>query len=312
MESAMRAVLLIVLVTACGSAPAPAGDASSVKTGAATRKLPKRTADVTIVVTGERVTFNGVAIGNRPMVADLVAVLGKPDRTWDERGANKIHTWDRLGVLVYEPHDGRCISATFPYKPMERQSFNPTTLFGGSIVVDGKRLSPDVSLAKVKSWPGATTPYTERSVVFDRGDLHVFTIEDAEPLGRIDLVELGFWQSGEEPDVDQEPTAEGRIGVLEAECRAGDARMCTRLALVLQTGTGADQDFERAFGLAKQGCDGGDGFACTMLGNMYQAGTGTDASAAAAREAWQRACSLGDPGGCARAAATGSSSPRAR
>lgn len=273
------------------------------------RALPRTTRDVIVKITGGKIELNGVAISATPKVADVIAILGKPDRVWDQGGANKIHTWDTLGVLVYEPYDGRCISATFPYKPMG-QSFNPATMFGGSISLDGRPLTSKTALPSVKQWPGATTPYSSASVVFDRGDLHVFTLDERKPSGRIDLVELSFWQrgprrappdDGDDDDDDDRPAAPDRVGALALECRAGDARMCTRLALVYQTGHGVAKDPAAALAMAKLGCDGGDAFACTMAGNMYEAGRGASKSHADAVTAWKRACKLGDAVGCARA-----------
>lgn len=306
---------MLALVAACGgprsasaptAAPIPALPATSGTPAPAPARphvIPKQTADVHVTVTGLQVTINGIAVSNKPMVADFVAIFGKPDRTWDQGGANKVHTWDKIGLLVYEPYDGRCISATFPYKPMS-QSFNPATMFGGSIIVDGNKLTPATSLATVKKWPGATIPYSPSSVVFDKLDMHVFTMEESAPMGVIDLVELSFWQRGKRgeavDELDEEPLTD-RAGVLEVECKARDARACVRLALFCQTGVGAERDLERAFGFAKQGCEGGDAFGCTMLGNMYEAGSGTAASKDNARAAWRRACSLGDRAGCERA-----------
>jgi hypothetical protein len=160
--------------------------------GAGTGK-PARTDDVSVVVTGTRVTLNGATITGTPMLADFIAVLGKPDRVWEKRGAvNRIHTWDRLGVVVYEPHDGRAISATFPFRPLGTE-FDARTRFGGAIAVDGTRLGATTTFGVVKRLAGAAQPYGAGSVVLDKADLHVFAKADGD-AATLELVELSFWQ----------------------------------------------------------------------------------------------------------------------
>ncbi len=151
----------------------------------------KNTRDVRVVVNGTRVTMNGVTISGRPMLADIEKIYGKPDRTWDTGASNRVHTWDKLGLVVYEPRDGRCISTTFPYKPMG-SSYDPSTMFGGSIIVDGRSVTKFLTIPSIKSRPGATQPYGKNSIVFDKGDIHVFTI--SKKGGPIDLVEISYWQ----------------------------------------------------------------------------------------------------------------------
>jgi len=231
------------------------------------------------------------------MLSDIETVLGPPDRTWDSKGANKVHTWDRLGVVVYEPYDGRCVSLTFPYKTMP-SSYTPHTLFGGSIALDGRRLERTLTVAKVKQWPGATQPYTPASIVFDRGDFHVFTINE-KTGNSLDLVEISFWQRGR-PEIRNKPKVPPRLASneIEEDCRGGDATRCTNLALVFQTGANGRKNIDRAFELAKLACTGGDAFGCLMLGNMHDAGRGTARSKTEARAAWQRACKLGFKAAC--------------
>jgi hypothetical protein len=151
-----------------------------------------RTGDMKIAVSGTRVTMNGVDIKGKPMLADFEAVYGKPDRVWDQNTGNRVHTWDRLGLVAYEPRDGRVISATFPFKPMGA-AYDPKTMFGGSIIVDGLAMGPSHDIDTIKTRRGATQPYTKASIVFDKGDIHVFTIGKGAGA-RLDLVEISFWQ----------------------------------------------------------------------------------------------------------------------
>jgi hypothetical protein len=285
--------VLAILVIGCSGAPSRAP--VTVDSGS---DPPPPASDVRVVITGKTITMNGKPITGTPMVRDFISVFGKPTRTWDSGGPNRIHTWDAIGLLVYEPKDGRAVAATFPYRAMA-STFTPKNLFAGSIVLDGKAFTPKLSLQAIKSWRGATRPYSESSVVFDRGDFHVFTIEEARGTA-IDLVELSFWQKGKLAT--RPPGRKPQPNIIpdehEEECRNGDASRCTSLALAYQTGARGQKNAERAFALAKQGCAGGDPFACLMLGNMLDAGHGVAKSATEAKAAWKRACTLGYKAAC--------------
>lgn len=307
MLDAMRIAIVVVGLLGCGgpTKPSPATTGSdAIRLTVAvprTHHLPKRAADVRILVTAKAIAFNGVPIGGQPRVADIRAIYGAPDRIWDSGGANRIHTWDRLGMLVYEPYaadgksgDGRCISTTFPFKAMS-PSFSPTTLFGGAVVLDNKVLAPTLSLGGVLKWPGATQPYTKQSVVFDRGEFHVFALEDHAGQG-LDLVELSFWQ--QPTPTRPAPRAPDRFD--EDDCQTGDVPHCTSRALAYQSGTAGRRNLARAFELVKISCAGGDVFGCVMIGNMYDAGKGTPQNTGEAKTAWKRACTLGYKPACSR------------
>lgn len=163
-------------------------------------KNPKRTQDVVIGITGTAITANGVPVTGNGMVADWIAIYGKPDRTWTNSAKiNKIHTWDKLGFIIYEPYGnpGRATSVTFLFKPMKME-YDPKTMFAGSIVVDGGDLTAQTELNKVKSRTGATLPYGANSVVFPKGAFNVFTTGKNGPL---ELVELAMWKT-EKPGAD--------------------------------------------------------------------------------------------------------------
>lgn len=293
-------MIALVALVACGSPRHPPATGGSTS-GAVPHRLPQKSADVQIAITGKAITMNGVALTGKPTIAQLQEIFGKPDRTWDSGGLNKVHTWDTIGLLAYEPYatdgtsgDGRCISATFTYKPMS-QSFSPKQMFAGTIRLDGKTIDPTLVLATVARWPGATHPYTKASIVFDRGDFHLFTIEE-QAGEKLDLVELSFWQNARE----QRPGSP-RVGdPQEDDCRAGDVSHCSSRALALQTGSGGRKNIERAFELVKIACTGGDVFGCIMLGNMHEAGRGTTSSITEAKVAWKRACTLGYKPACDR------------
>jgi len=297
-------VVACVLVVACGGPGKPTAvptGGGSGGTAKAPHRIPQQTIEVHVVIAAKAILINGVELGGKPKVTDIEAIFGKPDRTWDTGGANKIHTWDKLGLLVYEPYDadgsggdGRCISATFTFKPMST-SFTPSTNFGGTIELDGKLFSRALSLTTVLGWPGATQPYTKASIVFDREDFHVFTIE--EHSGKhLDLVEISFWQKR---DVEQPRKPQPRLTkVDEDNCKTSDVPHCSNRALAYQTGTAGRRNFERAFELARIACAGGDVFGCVMLGNMHDAGKGTALNKPEATTAWKRACTLGYKPAC--------------
>ncbi len=311
MLSGMRLVVFAVLLAGCGSPTKPpitTGSGSSTVTVPPPptpnrTHVPKSSGDVQVVITGKVITMNGFKISGTPMLTDLEAAFGPADRVWESggrtRSGNRIHTWDRLGLLVYEPYDGRCVSATFPYKPMTN-SFTPKTSFSGSIKLDGNQFNPSVDLATVKGWAGATQPYSGASIVFDREDFHVFTIQE-QTGNTLDLVEVSFWQKGTGTDKPRKPPPPPPRVVgneLDADCRGGDSTRCTNLALAFQTGANGRKNPERAFELAKLACTGGDAFGCLMLGNMHDAGRGTAKSKPEAQIAWKRACTLGYKAPC--------------
>ena len=162
--------------------------------GGGTGDVVGAAADVKVEVTSSGgVKLNGKEIGGRPMVVDLVKILGKASRVWDTKGAaNRIHTWDDLGLVVYEPFNGRAISLTMPYKAMGTD-FSPNKLFKGRVALDTKGFYNFNTIGTIKGRPGATQPYGKDSVMFDFGDVHIFT-KSEKPTDTISLVEVSFWQ----------------------------------------------------------------------------------------------------------------------
>lgn len=298
-------VLIAALAVACSApkkriATTTGGSGSgSVATGSGTPtgKIPQASSEVVVIVDGKTITINGIKVSGTPQVADIEAIFGPPDRTWDKGAENKIHTWDKIGLLVYEPYDGRCVSATFPYKASQNV-YTPKATFAGTIKLDGRAFTPVLDLKQVKAWPGATQPYTGTSIVFDRDEFHVFTITEPGGTPGLDLVELSFWQHPKDQPV-RRPLPQRVVGSeIEEDCRGGDYTKCTSLALSMQTGANGRKNIERAFELAKLGCTGGDAFACLMIGNMYEAGRGTKVNKIEARVSWKRACTLGYKAAC--------------
>jgi len=152
-------------------------------------------ADVRVEVTkAGSVKIQGTEIGAKPMVADFKKIYGEPSRVWDKKGgANRIHVWDSLGIIVYEPYNGKAVSFTMPYKPMNTE-FSPTTMFAGRVSLDGRGFYKFNTVGVVKTRENATQPYGADSIVFDLGEVHVFTKAAKPTIETIDLVEISFWQ----------------------------------------------------------------------------------------------------------------------
>jgi hypothetical protein len=188
-----RISVLAALVAACGGGdkdPGGGQGSAAPKDPGSAATPPAKPDKVTVVVTGQKVTINGTDMGLKPMIADLEKVLGKPDRTSDmPQGVNKIYTWDKYGVVAYDPKDGRCISTTFPYKPMGTD-FSPKAMFNGTITVDGKAIPVGTDIGELKKVTDATQPYGADSMVINRGEIHVFTSQKGSGL---DLVEVSYW-----------------------------------------------------------------------------------------------------------------------
>lgn len=302
-------LLLAVLVIGCSGAPS-----RSVATGSGGGTDGGPVPDVRVMVADRRIIINGKTISGTPLVADFVDAIGKPDRTWDSGGSNLIHTWDKIGVIVYERKwrpdqrpakraagTGLAITASFLYRPMA-STFTPKKLFSGAFVLDGHAITATSTLASIVALSGATQPYSDASVLFDRGLFQVFVIEETKNTS-IDLVELTFAQRGSDRPGKpiRRPPPPVPTDALEEECKNGDASRCTSLALAFQTGARGRKHPERAFELAKAGCTAGDPFGCLMIGNMLDAGIGTAKAPAEAKAAWKRACSLGYKATCALA-----------
>ena len=123
--TAVATVLLLALsLLAAGPAAAAA---------AADKPVAK---ELKVAVEGENVTINGKTLTLPADPADLVAVLGPPDR--DVVLANRILTWDALGLVAYvtkkDPAKVRQLTVALDRDPMK---FWPTSTFSGTLTVDG-------------------------------------------------------------------------------------------------------------------------------------------------------------------------------
>ena len=73
---------------------------------------------------------------------------------------------------------------------------------------------------------------------------------------------------------------------------------CSALAEKHVTGSGVDQDFDRAADLYRRACNRRYANACYGLAVLYEAGTGVPRQPARAATLFQRACDLGHADAC--------------
>lgn len=81
-------------------------------------------------------------------------------------------------------------------------------------------------------------------------------------------------------------------------CDGGDARGCTHLGQMYESGQGVAKDVNRAEQLYLKACDGGDTRGCTNLGFMYASGQEVPMDVNRAAQLYQTACDKGDDVGC--------------
>jgi hypothetical protein len=95
---------------------------------------------VVVAVEDEAVVLNGTRL-TLPFDRDeLIKVLGKPSREAD-LSANKLLTWDDLGIVAYQQSNGKTIHGLSVALDKRSFSFWPKTLFDGTLTVDGAPLT---------------------------------------------------------------------------------------------------------------------------------------------------------------------------
>ncbi|MCW5808849.1 MAG: sel1 repeat family protein [Deltaproteobacteria bacterium] len=234
----------------------------------------------------------------RPTVADVEKLLGRADRVHD-KPANILHTWDRLGILLYEPHDGRAGTLGLVYVPQGRD-FDPAATYAGHVSVDGLGIDGATPLREVRTHAGPAGGTSSDSTTFKYGGVEVYVGADGldDPVR---VVEVSFYNEDEAA-----PTAPGgdeverwQDALSACEAAAGGAR-CTTLGMRYQHGTRHVRRSDlRAALLFGKGCEKGHAFACTALGVMHANGRAVPASPAEATRLFRTACSLGDTVACA-------------
>jgi hypothetical protein len=301
--------VLPLLVVACTSpaVPPPVAPVAPPVPVQRPYRVPERSRDVAIAVTARGVTINGARVPMEPTVADLERLLGKADRV-NDKPANVLHTWDRLGILVYEPHDGRAQTVGLIYT-QRGMDFDPKQLYEGRASIDGNPLDRSVTFRTVQGYPGhgGSGSYGS-SATFKHGTVEVYVGADGTD-DPVRVVEVSFYNgaSAGTPDDDPEdttpsPSAPRDVRGHEAACNRGEAQRCTRAGIIYQNGArGVTRNDRRAFAFLRKACSGGDAFGCTALGVAHATGRGTERSQVDAIEMFRKACKLGDSVACSLA-----------
>lgn len=82
------------------------------------------------------------------------------------------------------------------------------------------------------------------------------------------------------------------------QCKAGNAKSCAKLALMVVRGDGAPKSPETAPAIAMKACEAGAAAGCTLLGQLLMDGVGIKRDPKKAAQMWAKACDDGDADGC--------------
>lgn len=237
---------------------------------------PIAPADLSISLASSGVSVNGAAL-KAPSVDDVERFLGPADRV--EELANRLHVFERYGIVAYEPYNGRVDSITIYFVP-EDFSFMPKHMYSGHVDLDGKPMdatTPLSSLPKERS-DADYTPWNMRGEGFS---LYIPTDPGQTKLARLSLT------------FTQPAAAKLASHPREAECKSGSPKACLSVSLAYESGDGVAKDETKAAAFAKLSCDQGDAMGCFMFGNHLRDGSGVARSASDAKLAYKRGCKLG-------------------
>ena len=102
-------------------------------------------ANLKIVIAEDAVTINGKAIPEKPLPAEMEAILGAPDRTLDL--SNTLLVYDDLGLVLYvKPSIGRVTQLSIFYNRLDFD-FMPANLYSGALSIYGQTVlkSPTIN-----------------------------------------------------------------------------------------------------------------------------------------------------------------------
>jgi len=137
-------------------------------------------------------TPNYIAIEIRPMgiyiegqliiqdtnISKFKSILGKPDRII--KGANIIHTYDKLGIFLYQKPDGNTIQSFSIDFELQQYDFSPKQQFNGLLVINDQVIrkyftqrelftSPFINIEqddKTTMYPLTKTSYGQNFILF--------------------------------------------------------------------------------------------------------------------------------------------------
>ena len=118
---------------------------------------------VEIAFTGAIMTINGKKFALPADEADLIAALGKPDRTADLQ--NKIITWDDHGLFAYIRPKSTVCHAFAVCLGRDKLDFWPKKNFIGKLTVDGAELRADSKISEVNDAKKGGKPFEADDVL---------------------------------------------------------------------------------------------------------------------------------------------------
>ncbi|HVZ86437.1 MAG TPA: hypothetical protein VHG72_05685 [Polyangia bacterium] len=236
--------------------------------------------DVEIVWNQGRIWINGTALAASPTVNEVLAVIGPADRV--SSLANRVHTFDKLGVHIYEPFGGRIVCITIDLRKFDAD-IGPAATYQGKLTIQGASIDSTSGLGDARRLSGAKVSRDgDVRIGSDGRTVLIPKPRSGEVLGEVDL-------NFPEPSSRADGALPG-----EAECRAGDTQGCLFAARA-----SGPQDPRRVF-FAEKACAGNNAFGCFLLAMAYQNGDGVQQSAERAQELHKKACALGDKPECSR------------
>jgi hypothetical protein len=163
-----RVFPLLVLAAALA---APAALVGSLRAAGNGKPAPKK---LEVVVVGKTVTINGKKLSLPCERKALVEALGEPTR--EKELANRLLTWDELGVFAYqyrmESKKIHSLAMAFGKDDLE---FWPKKAFTGTLMVYGAKVNGRTTLDAINK--GATKPFKKGESLPD-----CYTVRDSEAL----------------------------------------------------------------------------------------------------------------------------------
>ncbi len=230
-------------------------------------------------ITRTGITLNDVAIPLQPKLEFLVGLLGKPSRV--TTGANRVHVYDELGVLLYEPYDGNVKQITIQLTARERYEHTPHEAFAGALTVGQRMLDANTETELGARVTGSVLD-TKTSYRFPAQGYGVSL--NGSPKHALEDVVVDFQRP---PYTGSEPHPQ------ELECERGNAAACSVLAFSFSSGHDFPKNYAKALRYGTKACQGGSALGCVILASIHREGKGIPASHVKAREYDLRACQLG-------------------
>lgn len=107
------------------------------------------TEKTSVEVRGSKFYLNGNVVKLPVAVSAIEKIIGRPDRTME--GARKVSTWDKLGLIGYQPTESDEFIEIGVILNIAENAFDfmPATLYRGSLIVDGVKITSASTLNAV-------------------------------------------------------------------------------------------------------------------------------------------------------------------